>query len=213
MKGLITKDFCLMLQRKRSFIVILMCGLVMSFSSDATFFVGWMIMIGSLFALSTIAYDEHDNSYPFLMTLPISRKGYACEKYVFGAICGLAFWLCALVFYIAAAAIRGISIDFANEIAPLIIMLFVPMLILDFCIPFNLKYGSEKGRIYMIIFWGVIFTAVFVLYKLLAADKGIPASGFPLALPALLILLAVFTIVLTAASVIWSIRIMEKKEF
>ena len=85
MKGLMIKDFRLMFRRKRSFIFILLCGFIVNFSTDAEFFVGWLMLIGSLFALSTIAYDEHDNCYPFLMTLPITRKGYVIEKYYLNA--------------------------------------------------------------------------------------------------------------------------------
>lgn len=211
MKGLITKDFCLMIQRKRSFIIILICALMMSFSSDTAFFMGWLIMIGALFALSTIAYDEHENCYPFLMTLPVSRKCYACEKYIFGIICALIFWSCGVLFWAAAAAIRGNSADILRELPDMIIILFMPLVILDVCIPFNLKYGSEKSRVYMLICFGAIFAAGFVIFRLIPGEGGVKLPEIPASAEIIVALL--FTAAATAASVAWSVRIMEKKEF
>lgn len=213
MKGLLVKDFRLLMQRKCSFVIIMLCGLAMIFSTDASFFIGWMIMIGSLFALSTIAYDEHDNCFPFLMTLPVSRKCYAFEKYLFGALIALASWICGVVFYALISALRRTGFDLQGEIAVLSVMLPVPLLILDFSIPFNLKYGSEKGRIYMLVFWGVIFGAVFAVVKLVPSVKEFSFSGMSVSGASVVITALIVTAAVTAASVAWSVRIMEKKEF
>lgn len=213
MKGLLTKDFCLLLQRKRSMIIILLCGFAMTLSMDGTFYVGWMIMIGSLFTLSTIAYDEHDNCFPFLMTLPVSRREYACEKYLFGAVCGSAFWLFGVAFYAVMSVLRRTGFDFREEIVPLAIILLVPLIILDISIPFNLKYGTEKGRIYMIFFWGVIIGGVFLLVKFVPAVKIFQFSDISVSPAGIFAGAAVLTAAATAASVAWSVRIMEKKEF
>ena len=213
MKGLLVKDFCLMLQRKRSFIVILVCGLVMSFSSDISFIAGWLILIGSIFALSTIAYDEHDNCFPFLMTLPAGRKCYAAEKYVFGFLCGLAFWLIGAAFCFAAAAIGGDAVNLADELPALLAVLLVPVIILDFSIPLNLKYGTEKARIYMLVFWGLVTAAAFAIYKLLPSESSSSLPDGSVSAPAVIAALVVGALVLTAFSIWRSMRIMEKKEF
>ena len=44
--------------------------------------VGYVTFIFTLFTVSTISYDEYDNGYPFLFTLPITRRQYVNEKYV-----------------------------------------------------------------------------------------------------------------------------------
>lgn len=46
-------------------------------------------MICSMFSLSTISYDEFDNGNAFLFSLPITRKGYVIEKYIFGIMLGV----------------------------------------------------------------------------------------------------------------------------
>ena len=42
--------------------------------------VGYVTFIFTLFTVSTISYDEYDNGYPFLFTLPITRRQYVNRK-------------------------------------------------------------------------------------------------------------------------------------
>ena len=67
---------------------------------DSSFVVGWVTMIAVITALGTISYDEYDNCMPFLMTLPVTRKGYALEKYLFTMICSVIFWIISVVIVI-----------------------------------------------------------------------------------------------------------------
>lgn len=212
MKGLFVKDMCLMLQRKRSFIIILLCGLAISFSSDDAFFIGWMVIIGVNSALSTIAYDEHDNSYAFLLTMPVTRRSYVCEKYIFGSVIALVFWMAGVLINWGVDSLKGVPADYAEEITAYIFLLLIPLFILDLCIPLNLKYGSEKGRVYLLVLWGIIFAVVLVFFKF------IPGTGIKISVPSvsrLTILTAavVATAAVTAVSVRRSFIIMENKEF
>lgn len=202
-----------MLQRKRSFIIVALCGLGMSFTSEPSFVVGWLLLLGAIFSISTIAYDEHDNCFPFLMTLPVSRKCYAVEKYVFGCVCSVIFWAAGILIYAASSCIRGINVVLSEEIAAFIVILFVPLFILDISIPFNLKFGSEKGRIYMLVFWGAIFAASMILAKKVSFNSSVSSFSQNVSDYAVLGITAAVVLVLTAASVAWSIRIMDKKEF
>lgn len=213
MKGLMTKDFCLLLQRRRSFIIILLCGLLMSFSSETAFLLGWIVMIGSLFTLSTIAYDEHDNCFPFLMTLPASRRCYAWEKYVFGAVCMLAFWILGIALCAVSALIRGKGLTFSGENTAYAALLCCAMLILDYSIPLNLKYGCEKGRIYSLVFWGGVVAVGYVIFRVVPDGSRMQMKNILNNESSLIAWLILFTAAMTAASVAWSINIMKKKEF
>lgn len=64
--------------------VLLLVAVILNYNSDGTFIIGYLTVIGSFFVLSTIGYDEHGNSFAFLMTLPVMRKTYAGEKYLIG---------------------------------------------------------------------------------------------------------------------------------
>ena len=213
MKGLLIKDFRLMFQRKRSFLMILLCGFLFCFSTDAEYFVGWLVLIGAIFALSTIAYDEHDNCYPFLMTLPVTKKGYAIEKYVFGMLCGAAFWVIGVVFYAAAAVIRGTPVNLGEKVLSFLMFLLIPLLILDITIPVNLKFGSEKIRLVMRIIWGVVFGGTMAVSQIIPGGIRLDAAVLALPPAALTALTAAVMAALTGVSVCFSIRVMSRKEF
>ena len=84
MLGMMQKDLCLLLQRSRAMITIVGVGILIGFSTDGSFMTGYLSMISAILAIGTISYDEFDNGYPFLMTLPITRKGYVLAKYQIG---------------------------------------------------------------------------------------------------------------------------------
>ncbi len=210
MKGLMAKDFCILLQRKKSFIIILICGLCMSISNDASFFVAYLTMIGTIFTLSTIAYDEFDNSYPFLMTLPVSRKDYAVEKYLFALLISISLWSFSAIIYFLISYFREINLVFIEEISGLLLVLLLPLIVVDFCIPINLKYGSQNSRILIFVLWGIFF-AIGMLVKYFIPDIQLPVINIsPLIISLIIFVLA---IIITLISAMFSISIMNKKEF
>lgn len=208
MKGLLIKDIRLLSGRKRSFLIVCACAMAVSFSTGPIFSVGWFVMIGALFALSTIAYDEQDNGMPFLMTLPASRKAYALEKYVFGLLMDVACWLFSVSFCLVVALIGGGAQGWSTGIGLPAALMLLPLLILDISIPLSLKFGAEKGRIYMIVLFGALFGLGYLVFK---SDASTVLSRIPqgVFLPAA----AAAVAALTAGSVVWSCRIMQKKEF
>ena len=83
MKGLIIKDFKLLMMQKSFFVTLTIVAIFFGITTDSIFVIGFLTMICSMFALSTISYDEFDNGNAFLFSLPITRKGYVIEKYIF----------------------------------------------------------------------------------------------------------------------------------
>lgn len=92
MSGLIQKDMCLLLQRSKVLIVLIGIGAIMGFSTDGSFIIGFLTMTCAILTVGTISYDEFDNGYPFLFTLPITQKTYVTGKYVFCMLGGLIGW-------------------------------------------------------------------------------------------------------------------------
>ena len=99
MKGLLIKDFKLMLNQKKFFIlIVLILGAIACFLDfDYYFLIGYFMFICSLFTISTISYDEFDNGNAFLFTLPFSRSRYVEEKYCFGILAGTCSWFLSFV--------------------------------------------------------------------------------------------------------------------
>lgn len=165
MKGLLIKDIRLMKVQKNFFLLIFAVGIGLAvFTKNISFIIGYISVICSMFTLSSISYDEFDNGGAFLFSLPINRKDYVKEKYLFGLLIGGSTWIASTLIALGAAGFRQNS-----QIQEIWITAFVilPLLlwILAIMIPVQLKYGGEKGRIAIIGFVGVVFLFVLIVKK------------------------------------------------
>lgn len=218
MKGLLVKDFRLM-KGQKNFLVLLFIMIAFVFISgmDASFFMGYLPFLLMIAAMSTITYDEFDNGMAFLMVLPISRKLYVQEKYLFGGVLGFTGLASAFVLFLISEINKGSSMTFTQYV--LLFLCFLAFVILFLClmIPIQLKFGSEKGRIVLfIIFFGII-GMVYLVSKItdkipaqvIAVFRGIQKLPFGIlaALAVGIYILALFI------SLKISLGIMEKKEW
>ena len=217
MKGLLIKDFKLIKMHRNYFAMIIAIAFVISLlTEDTTFMLGFISFITSMFTISTISYDEFDNGNAFLFTLPIDRKKYAAEKYVFGMLLGG----CSLFLAIILAVILNL-IEKSDTISNILISggMLLPfiLLLLSILIPFQLKFGSEKGRIVISAVFSIVFLISFVL------GKSIGMLGINIAevinrisllgAGGLFILIFVISMIVVLFSMKISISIMNKKEF
>ncbi len=158
MKGLLIKDFRFTMQQAKMFIIILFMFVIFFFSQgadSATFIISYTALMGGMFVLTTISYDEYDHGITFLLTLPIARKDYVKEKYVFGILGILGLW------GLSTAAYLILGFDEFKEM--LCIALLVLAVILAFemiMIPIQLKFGGDKGRMALI---GIVVAAMLLL--------------------------------------------------
>ena len=173
MKGLLIKDFKLMLNQKNFFIlIVLILGATACFLDfDYYFLIGYFMFICSLFTISTISYDEFDNGNAFLFTLPFSRSRYVEEKYCFGILAGTCSWFLSFVITTIIQMIDSNNFIFSDWMLSTLVMLPIMFVMLAILIPFQLKYGSENGRIAIIIFLGGGFVVCYLLANLLAQSQ------------------------------------------
>ena len=217
MKGLLIKDFKLMLMQKNFFIIIIVVACLISISSqDPTFMIGFITLILSLFTVSTISYDEFDNGYSFLLTLPFSRKTYVLEKYVYGLILGTGAWIVSVMICSLMLIVQGKPVTSDMLIGAFVIL---PMFLVieSLMIPVHLRFGVEKGRYALIACVGVLVVIGFVVMKIVEIFH-IDVLPLILAIDALgpvmfmvILLMIGFLIMLVSLKV--SLSIMNKKEF
>ncbi len=217
MKGLLIKDFKLMLMQKNFFIIIIVVACLISISSqDPTFMIGFITLILSLFTVSTISYDEFDNGYPFLLTLPFSRKTYVLEKYVYGLILGTGAWIVSVMICSLMLIVQGKPVTSDMLIGAFVIL---PMFLVieSLMIPVHLRFGGEKGRYALIACVGVLVVIGFVVMKIVEIFH-INVLPLILAIDALgpvmfmmILLMIGFLVMLVSLKV--SLSIMNKKEF
>ena len=95
-------------QGRTLFLMLIVVAMIMSLAdlSSPSFIVSYITIIFSFFTATTVSYDEYDNCYLFLMTLPVTRKGYVNEKYVFGFISTCTAWLVGVTIGTALMAAR-----------------------------------------------------------------------------------------------------------
>ena len=216
MRGLLVKDFHLLFQRKQSIVIFIAICILMGFSSEGSFVVGYMSFLSAIFALSTISYDDADNGMLFLMTLPVERSTYARSKYVLGALFCVPAWILSVVLMLILSVVRGVPADLGNDIANAVIMLPLCVFVLDLMIPLQLKYGAEKSRIVLFVVWGGLFAIIFIISKAFGNSEAVSALVSVLdriPLGAVIAALAVLCVVLTVISVKCSEKIMAKKTF
>ena len=206
MRGLLLKDLALMKgQKKFLLLVILIAAVPVLTSGNIGFLTTYLPFVICFFTISTVSYDEIDNSISFLMTLPVSRKDYAKEKYVCGLLLGLGtLVLCQLleVYFLQGAAIAGVIVLFLSVILPI-----------------QLKFGTEKGRIFTFVVFIAIMGLAVLVSRLtgLSVDSKIIKSilGILAQIPLWGYILGgvLVSLLLLGISYGISVKIMEKKEF
>lgn len=218
MKGLLIKDFELLKNNmKNSLILIVLIGVgISAYNTDTTFVITYLAIVGTSFTTSTFSYDEFDNGYAFLLSLPVTRRGYIAEKYIFGVCVSIAGWLTGTIISIIAGMTRHIMTP-TDTILAALMLLPVGLLLLAAQIPFHLKFGGDKGRIIMVGAIGLLFLLLvmgaeivkFINIDLDALWKNLPVLGMGTAIAAFFGI----GIALLLLSYRISIGIMERKEF
>lgn len=218
MKGLLVKDFKLVKLQKNFFFMIIAVAVGLTIiNDDATFMLGFLTFVMSMFTLSTISYDEFDNGNAFLFTLPVSRKSYVVEKYVFSLLLGGGSWVLAVLFAVVFSIIQG-TVSVLEVVMAAVVIFMIMLMVQAAMIPFQLKFGGEKGRIAMVGAVGILFIIGFVAVKIAEGlgidllNVGIGSLSTVNMGMAVAIAIAVDAVVLLVSMKI-SISIMDRKEF
>lgn len=208
MLGLMRKDLCLLLQRSRALVVMVGVGVIIGFSTDGGFLIGYLTMISAILTIGTISYDEFDNGYPFLLTLPVTRGSYVTAKYLFCLLGVLAGWVAASVIFAGCCLVRGEGFRM-EQLAEALAFLPMAGLMTAVMLPLQLKYGAEKSRLALAVLAGGVVALGYMGMKLFpdlpGSLSGISGAAFGAALVGA-------CIAALAVSFYCSLGIMEKKE-
>lgn len=152
MKGLLLKDWYMMVRYCKAWVVILVVMIGASAFSDNPFlFLMYPVMLAGLTAVTLIAYDERSGWSALSRAMPYSAAQLVSVKYL------VVLLLLAAAAVIAAAAqllrpyLGAGSADNLPGVLGMLLSagLFVPAVLL----PFVFRFGVEKGRIlYMVVF-------------------------------------------------------------
>jgi len=207
MKGLMIKDFYQLKSYLRVFLVmILFCVLIGFSDQDAVFMTYYPPILMGMMPITMFAYDEKDKFLTLLSALPIKKRTYVTEKYLFGFL--LVFLAC-----IATGTVQGIKMmmdgnfvlaDFALVMTvPLAIGMVAPSVVL----PLIFLLGTEKGRFVNIIVVVIAISFINLFMKM--------ESNFQLIVDAKQLVLIMLGAAMLVYVISWWITsvIFEKKEY
>lgn len=222
MKGMLIKDFRILRhQGKVLFLMLLVVAVFMNLITDVgpTFIVGYITIIFSLFTVTTVSYDEFDNCYLFLMTLPVTRKNYVNEKYLFALLSIIFAWCAGIVLGIILMIVQPSGeVDAADWFGTCLGYIFTAWIFVSVMLPLRLKFDAEKARYANLIMIAAVAIAAFLISNALeyvpAKIVGPGKEWFSgLGTGGILGLFAVVTALVVVISYLCSRHIMAKKEF
>lgn len=202
MKGLLIKDCLLLKNIRKVFLFMILsacfCSLAMQ---DKNFIGGYLMVFFGTVCLSSISYDEMDQGNLTIFSFPIERKTYVQEKYVYGLLLLLSALLLSTLFLLLWFSWKSIASN--------MIMFGIGLLFLAVSLPFQLKYGHEKGRLVMLLVLMILAGGLVVIDMNGSLKQWLETNS--LVLDALIYFgFVVFAYIISLRI---SISIMEKKEF
>lgn len=217
MKGLIIKDFQLLFNNKRLLYIVFGIALFSVLMGDGitlTYIASFVAVMLQVSALSTLSYDNYQHGNIFLMTLPIKRKDYVIEKYIF---CGIMACIGIIFSLILGLLVLMKTNDMKIDITVGVVIALVFLIYSFIAIPLEIKFGNEVGRVIPLMICAVAFIIFQILMKI---DEDIFDSIMNWLnklenmrdITALLIAIVAFVITLIITMPI-SIKIINKKEF
>lgn len=218
MKAMLIKDWKLMKGQKQfGLILCVFLAVFVVINDNLGFLISYMTLMTSIFSISTVSYDEYNNGMVYLLALPISRRKYVEEKYLFCLLTSLIVSVVSLIVTLGIGIVRSTNATSEDLVISAAAALGIGVLICGFMLPIQLKFGPEKSRIAMAVMGAAIFAIVYVMVwigKRMGTDMENVLQNFNnlsegvVAVSAVVICLAVLLI-----SMFISVYVMEKREF
>ena len=218
MKGLLIKDFKLMKNNAMFLVMIIIISIGCAAGMKNPFFaLGYATALISIFSVNTIAYDEYDNGMPHLLSLPISRKMYVKEKYVFAILISVVGLTIATMISIAVSLCMDEQYEIKEWLGILSLSIFFVILIQGVIIPVRMKFDSEKHKMAMLVVVGAMAAVGGTIFGIAKAcgidleaalDKILITKAWTT-----LVIVIILGILMMLISYKLSVRFMEKREF
>ena len=209
MKALLIKDLCIIKNTQRTMLALfILYGFVCNIFDQPLLCVGFPVIMCVMLSPSSIAYDEYDNGFPFLFSLPFSRREYVAEKYALSAVLSFGIWVITVAFNVVYSVVVQKHPITSDNLFVYISVLLLAVLPMCITLPLRFKFGSENGRILMPLCTGGCYAALF------SVSSAFADTTLPVLHNGVIWFLSFFVVALLCwLSVRISIFIMEHKEF
>lgn len=216
MKGLIIKDLLLTRSYLKN-LLFLMVAFALIGISTGNVIAFYIPFIAIMICMSTFSYDEYNKWNSYLLTMPIKKKNVVKAKYLFTILIVFFATILGIILSIFISLVKDTFVlsNFLNTVGISsfygIIGLFI---FVSLIYPLLYKFGSEKGRIYVM---GLIAFIVMIMLVISSLSNSIgihiPDSFISFIKNNIIYLSAIMTVVLYFISYFISVRIYSKKEF
>lgn len=217
MKALFIQDFRYMLTQKSFLVLIALVGIVLALTQNDNyiFVIGYLGFMGMITGMMSVTMDDQSNGLTFLFSLPIDRRVYVREKYIFIVLMGVSFSIFATVLCLLFRMFAEYKAPTDEILSTAVGTLAVMLLFICFMLPLQLKFGAERARLASFIAIGFFFVAVLLAGLVVNFADALPfiqafLSMSPVALAGIG---AAFLIVCLRISYGVSLRIILRREF
>lgn len=150
MKGLILKDLYVILNQKNILLTLIILFVIFSFvTGDPGLLLTFLTVLIILQINTTLFYDESSQWNKFANTMPFPKSVIVKSKYILCLLLTLLLMVIVFPVYgITNMLSKAISL---NEFASILCIILSSILImLSFVIPLTIKFGVQKGRIFIL---------------------------------------------------------------
>lgn len=206
MKGLLLKDWYMAKKYCRSYLLIAVIFLAVSFfGEDNLFFLMYPCIFVASVPTVLLSYDERCKWDAYCGTLPCSKKQVVSEKFIVGLIVTIPLIIITALILGIKSSMAG-SFSFVEIMEVVSVLIIVTALMTAVTLPFMIKLGVEKGRIAYYVMIGFATALAVLAPNIIGADmqKEMTFSFVPAAI--------VFAVVIYAVSWYLSVKLYEKKE-
>lgn len=164
MTGLVKKDLYLSLSMLKSYVLVaaVFAALTLTGIYDTSFFVTYLSVMCIMIPVNLFAYDEQARWDKYAAALPSGRAGVVGARYLFTILICLGSLLFALLLQLIVALFTGARGQARTDLLlsgllPTAYGCFMNAVLL----PLLFKFGSQKGRIYLLLALGVGVGVIF----------------------------------------------------
>lgn len=133
--------------------IVVICLIMAYANSGFAYISSYLTFMGTGLVFNSFSYDMYHNEMAYLFALPISKKEYCIEKYIYAFTVTFISWL--IAFLITSAT----HINLETVIVQLA-MLFSGFIYISITIPVVIRYGREKATIIVLMLVLLLFLAV-----------------------------------------------------
>ena len=167
MKGLLLKDLYMMKKYCRSYLIITVVFIAVSFASNENlFFIFYPCFLCGIIPVNLLGYDERSRWLQYSETMPYTKGQIVSGKYLIGLGAQVAILL---ITGIAQAIRMSVSGTFVlgEYLVLLMLLLIMSLLASSITLPFMFKLGVEKGRMAYYVMIGIVCAGSIVASNLL----------------------------------------------